>query len=52
VDDRSDGTHIVLSLQSKDAQHLEAARRALIAELPQGMTTCLLLSGHSDIALL
>lgn len=40
VEDRSDGAHIVLALQSKDSQHLEAARSALIAELPQGLLAC------------
>ena len=36
VEGREDGTSIILSLESKSSGQLEAARAALITELPEG----------------
>lgn len=36
VEGSSDGAGIILSLESKDSKQLEAARAALITELPPG----------------
>ena len=40
MDRRSDGTSIILSLQSKDGKQLEAARCKLITDLPEGAAHC------------
>ncbi len=36
VEGRQDGTGIILSLESKSSGQLEAARAALITDLPEG----------------
>ena len=36
VEGRTDGTSIILSLESKSSRQLEAARDALITDLPAG----------------